>query len=80
VPLFTSHWIVVQRIFKYLKHTLKFGIWYSVSSSLDLVGFSDVDFVGVGLTERSLLVYVIFLFPLLFVGLLENNLQLLNPQ
>jgi hypothetical protein len=32
-----------------------------------------------GLTERALLVHVIFLGLLLFVGLLENNLQLLNP-
>jgi hypothetical protein len=33
----------------------------------------------VGLTERALLVHVIFSDLLLFVGLLENNLQLLNP-
>jgi hypothetical protein len=32
-----------------------------------------------GLTERALLVHVIFLDLLLFVGLLKNNLQLLNP-
>jgi hypothetical protein len=42
----SSHWTVVQRIFRYLKQTLEFGIWYSVSSSLDLIGFSDADFVG----------------------------------
>jgi hypothetical protein len=29
----------VQRIFRYLKHTPEFGIWYSASFSLDLVGF-----------------------------------------
>jgi hypothetical protein len=33
----------------------------------------------VGLTERALLVLVIFLDLLLFAGLLENNLQLPNP-
>jgi hypothetical protein len=33
----------------------------------------------VGLTERALLVLVIFLDLLLFADLLENNLQLLNP-
>jgi hypothetical protein len=33
----------------------------------------------VGLTETAILVLVIFLELLLFVGLLENNLQLLNP-
>jgi hypothetical protein len=42
----SSHRMTVQRIFRYLKYTLEFGIWYSASSSLDLVGFSDADFVG----------------------------------
>jgi hypothetical protein len=32
-----------------------------------------------GLTERALLVHVIFSDLLLFAGLLKNNLQLLNP-
>jgi hypothetical protein len=33
----------------------------------------------VGLTERALLVLVIFLYLLSFVGLLKNNLQFSNP-
>jgi hypothetical protein len=37
----SSHQMAVQQIFMYLKHTPEFGIWYSASSSLDLVGFSD---------------------------------------
>jgi hypothetical protein len=45
----SSHWIAVQRIFRHLIHTREFGIWYSVSSSLDLVGFSDADFAGCGI-------------------------------
>jgi hypothetical protein len=45
----SSHQTVIQRIFKYLKYTLEFGIWYSASSSLDLVGFSDADFAGCGI-------------------------------
>jgi hypothetical protein len=35
----SSHRTTVQRIFRYLKHTTEFEIWYSASSSLDLVGF-----------------------------------------
>jgi hypothetical protein len=35
------------------KQTLEFGIWYSASSSLDLVGFSDVDFAGSGIDRKS---------------------------
>jgi hypothetical protein len=42
----SSHRTTVQRIFRYLKHTPKFGIWYFDSFSLDLVGFFDADFVG----------------------------------
>jgi hypothetical protein len=44
--LFTSD--AVQRLFRYLKHTPEFGIWYSTSSSLDLVGFFEADFVNCG--------------------------------
>jgi hypothetical protein len=42
--LCSSHRTTVQQIFRYLKHTPEFGIWYSASSSLDLVDFSDADF------------------------------------
>jgi hypothetical protein len=49
----SSHRTVVQRIFRYLKHTLEFGICYSVSSSLDLVGFSGADFAGCGIDQKS---------------------------
>jgi hypothetical protein len=49
----SSHRMVVQRVFKYLKHTLEFVIWYSASSSLDLVGFSDADFAGCGIDRNS---------------------------
>jgi hypothetical protein len=49
----SSHQMIVQRIFRYLKHTPEFGIWYSASSSLDLVGFSDADFVGCGIDRKS---------------------------
>jgi hypothetical protein len=48
-----SHRTVVQRVFRYLKHTPEFGIWYSASSSLDLVSFSDADFAGCGIDRKS---------------------------
>jgi hypothetical protein len=50
----SSHQTAVQRVFRYLKYTPEFGIWYSVSSSLDLVGFSDADFVGCGIDRKSI--------------------------
>jgi hypothetical protein len=50
----SSHRIAIQRIFRYLKYTLEFRIWYFASSSLDLVGFSDADFVGCGIDRKSI--------------------------
>jgi hypothetical protein len=50
----SSHRTAVQRIFRYLKYTLEIGIWYSTSSSLDLVYFSDADFVGCGIDRKSI--------------------------
>ena len=44
----TSHRQVVKHIFKYLKFTPKFGLWYSADSSLVLVGFLMPISVGVG--------------------------------
>jgi hypothetical protein len=49
----SSHRMAVQRIFRYLKHTPEFGIWYSASSSLDLVGFFDAGFEGCGIDRKS---------------------------
>jgi hypothetical protein len=49
----SSYRTAVQRIFRYLKHTPEFGIWYSASSSLDLVDFSDADFAGCGIDQKS---------------------------
>jgi hypothetical protein len=48
-----THRQAVYWIFRYLKYTLEFGIWYSASSSLDLVGFSDADFAECGIDRKS---------------------------
>jgi hypothetical protein len=47
------HRMTVQRIFRYLKYTPEFEIWYSYSSSLDLVAYSDADFAGSGIDQKS---------------------------
>jgi hypothetical protein len=75
----SSHRTAVQWIFRYLKHTPEFGIWYSASSLLDLVGFSDADFVGCGIDRKSPMGLVIFLDLLSFAGLLGNSIQLHSP-
>jgi hypothetical protein len=40
----TLHRQAVKRIFRYLRHTPDFVLWYSASSSLAPCGFSGVDF------------------------------------
>jgi hypothetical protein len=49
----TSHRQAIKCIFRYLRHTVDFGLWYSTSSSLALHGFSDVDFAGCQLDRKS---------------------------
>jgi hypothetical protein len=49
----TSHRQAVKRVFRYLRHTTDFGLWYSASSSLALHGFSDVDFAWCWLDRKS---------------------------
>jgi hypothetical protein len=47
------HRQAVKRIFRYLRHTPDFVLWYSASSSLVLHGFSDTDFAGCRLDRKS---------------------------
>jgi hypothetical protein len=42
----TSHRQAVKQIFRYILYTPNLVLWYSVSSSLLLLGFSDADFAG----------------------------------
>jgi hypothetical protein len=49
----TSHRQALKQIFRYLRHTPDFGLWYSASSSLALHGFSGADFVGCRLDRKS---------------------------
>jgi hypothetical protein len=51
----TSHWQAVKRIFSYLRYTLDLGLWYSASSSLSLLGFSNADFAGCRVDRKSTL-------------------------
>jgi hypothetical protein len=49
----TSHQQAMKRIFRYLRHTPDFDLWYSTSSSLALHGFSDADFAWCQLDRKS---------------------------
>ncbi|WVZ94160.1 hypothetical protein U9M48_040089 [Paspalum notatum var. saurae] len=49
----TSHCQAVKRIFRYLKFTPEFGLWYSSGYSLSLRGFSDADHAGCRIDRKS---------------------------
>jgi hypothetical protein len=75
----TSHRQAVKRIFRYLRHTPDFGLWYSGSSSLALHGFSDADFAGCRLDRKSTSGTCQFCDLLWCLGLPANSRVLLNP-
>lgn len=47
------HMHAVQRIMRYIKTTIDYGIFYSVEESGGLVGYSDADYAGDCSTRRS---------------------------
>ena len=48
-----SHMVAVKRIIRYLKRTSNLGLWYYKNYSLDLIGFSDVDYGGCKIDRKS---------------------------
>ncbi|XP_022636523.1 uncharacterized protein LOC111241669 [Vigna radiata var. radiata] len=48
-----SHLTAVKRIFKYLKGTTSFGLWYSSGAEPSLVGFSGADYGGCKIDRKS---------------------------
>ena len=44
--------MVVKRIFRYLKGTPKFGLWYDKYNDFTLCSYNDVDWVG-SMDERK---------------------------
>jgi hypothetical protein len=74
----TSHRQEVKRIFKYLRHTPDFELWYSASSSLALHGFQMRIFLGVGWIGSPLLGLASFWDLLWCLGLPTNSRVLLN--
>jgi hypothetical protein len=47
------HLRAVKRIMRYLVYTPKFGLWYPKGSTFDLIGYSDVDYVGCKIDRKS---------------------------
>lgn len=54
-----QHWNAIKKIFKYLKDTKDYGIFYkSNSSNTDLIGYCDADYANDLETRRSITGYV----------------------
>ena len=48
-----SHMNAVKRIFRYLRHQPKLGLWYPRDSPFPLEAFSDSDYAGDNYDRRS---------------------------
>jgi hypothetical protein len=75
----TSHRQAVKRIFRYLRHTPYFGLWYSKSSSLALHGFQPRILPGVSWIGSPLLGLASSWDLLWCLGLPASSQVLLNP-
>ncbi|GJR53646.1 putative ribonuclease H-like domain-containing protein [Tanacetum coccineum] len=53
-----SHLNAVKRIFRYLKHQPKLGLWYPRDSPFELEAYSDSDYGGASLDRKSTIEYV----------------------
>jgi hypothetical protein len=47
------HLMAVKRIFRYLVHTPNLGLWHPKGSTFDLLGYSDSDYAGCKVDQKS---------------------------
>jgi hypothetical protein len=45
--------MAVKRIFRYLVHTPKLGLWYPKGSTFEILGYSDSDYGGCKVDRKS---------------------------
>ena len=71
---------VVKRIFKYLKGTMEYGLWYPKSQDFILKEFSDADWAGSVDDRKSTSGAAFFLGNYLVSWLSKRNLPFHSPQ
>ena len=69
---------VTKRIFRYLKGTIKLGIFYSSSDDFNLVGYCDSDYAGDLMIEKAYQVLSFSWVIVLSLGVQRNNQLLLS--
>jgi hypothetical protein len=47
------HLVVIKRILRYLVHTPNLGLWYPKGSTFDLLGYSDLNYDGCKVDQKS---------------------------
>jgi hypothetical protein len=52
-PISKLHWKDAKCILRYVQGTITFGIHYAADSTLDLIGFTDSDWVGDSIDHKS---------------------------
>ncbi|XP_042944495.1 uncharacterized protein LOC122278367, partial [Carya illinoinensis] len=48
-----SHLIAVKRILRYLSGTINLGLWYPKHTSFDLISYTDADYAGCKIDQKS---------------------------
>jgi hypothetical protein len=47
------HLVAIKRILRYLVHTSNLGLWYPKGSKFNLLGYSDFDYAGCKVDQKS---------------------------
>ncbi|KAJ9565578.1 hypothetical protein OSB04_001544 [Centaurea solstitialis] len=58
---YESHMMAVQRVFRYIKGTTDYGVWYRRNGNKDLIAFSDSDYAGDLESRKSTLGYAMMM-------------------
>jgi hypothetical protein len=69
------HLRAVKRVLRYLVYTPKFELWYPRGSTFDLIGYSDVDWVGCKIDRKSTSGLASSWEDLWCLGLLRNKIM-----
>jgi hypothetical protein len=74
------HWKAAKHILRYVQGTITFGIHYAVDSTLDLIRFTDSDWVGDSTDHKSTSGYSLNLGSGLSIGRERSRLLFLFLQ
>ena len=70
-----AHVLAIKRIFRYLKGTTEFGLWYPKGNELTLVAYTDANWARSIDDRKSTSGTALYLGDCLYLGRVKNNLQ-----